>query len=240
MSEWSPPAGATPQDYPKQSRPGSGSDDLIARFRAFQVEVRDRFNNLLKQAGIRVEKDLVRFTGAVDITSTTHIGGTLDVDAAATFGGAVAITGTLSLPAGIIDNDALANPITYASDTSYNAGAAVTTTETVKATATVTVPAGFTKAQVWAISDAMAYNSTATGDYLYVGATINAYYAGESYVNCPSGYATSVSLTAVTALTGLTGGDLINCTVSSRTGFASWAASSENMWRIQAVVIFSR
>lgn len=136
--------------------------------------------------------------------------------------------------------DLIASVLAYASDTSFNAGAAVTTTRTVKATATVTVPAGFTKAQVWAFSDAMAYNSTASDDYLYVGATINAYNAGESYVNCPSGYATSVSLTAVTALTGLTGGDPINCTVSSRTGFASWAASSEHLWRIQAVVIFSR
>jgi len=220
-------------------------------------------------SSLTVEGDLTS-TGAADITGTTHIGGatdidgTLNVDAATTIGGTLgvtgattlgaatsvtgalnvtgpmAITGTLSLPAGIIDNDALANPITYASDKSVNVGAGVTTTRTDKATATVAVPAGFTKAQVWAFSDAIALNSTASLDYLYVHTVINTYDGGENILGCESEHVTTISHVAVTALTGLTGGDLINCTVQSRTGFAPWDAAANNMWRIQAVVIFSR
>lgn len=88
MSEWSVPQGMTPQDNPGQPKDGVGA--LIKMVRDNATEMRDRFNNLLKQAGIRVEPDLVRFTGAVRIE------------------------GTLSLPAGIIDNDALASPVTFA------------------------------------------------------------------------------------------------------------------------------
>jgi len=190
-------------------------------------------------SSLTVEGDL-HATGTTHIGGATDIDGTLNVDADATFGGAMAITGTLSLPAGIIDNDALANPITYASDKSVNVGAAVTTTRTDKATATVAVPAGFTKAQVWAFSDAIALNSTASMDYLYAHTVINTYDGGENIISCESGHVTTISHVAVTALTGLTGGNQINCTVQSRTGFATWGAAANNMWRIQAVVIFSR
>src|SRR5665647_2124244 len=92
-------------------------------------------------SSLTVEGDLVS-TGNADITGTTHIGGatdidgTLNVDAATTIGGTLGVTGittlgapttvsgtlgvtgvttlggTLSLPAGIINNAALANPVT--------------------------------------------------------------------------------------------------------------------------------
>lgn len=52
MSEWAVPSGMTPQDNPRQ--PKDGIQDLVQRFTAFRVEVRDKFNNLLSQAGIRV------------------------------------------------------------------------------------------------------------------------------------------------------------------------------------------
>jgi|SRR5665647_489030 len=188
----------------------------------------------LKQAGVRVLPE-----GLV-IEKDLSITGTLGVTGDATFGGAMAVTGTLSLPAGIIDNDALTSPIVYASNNSVNVGTEVTTTRTNKATATVAVAAGFTKAQVWAFSDAMAVNRTAADDYLYVGTTINTYEGGENYVDCRIDAGNSVSHTAVTALAGLTGGDLINCTVTSRTSEAAWAANVGNLWRIQVVVIFSR
>lgn len=135
--------------------------------------------------------------------------------------------------------DLVSKVVTSSSDKAFNAGAGVTATRTVKATATVTVPAGFTKAQVWAFSDAMALNSTASPDYLYVGTKINTYDGGENYIGCQPGYANSVSHSAVTALTGLTGGDPITCNVTSNT-LAPWAANAANLWRIQVVVIFSR
>jgi len=53
MSEWSVPAGMTPQDNPGQPKDGIGA--LVKRVRDNATEMRDRFNNLLKQAGMQVE-----------------------------------------------------------------------------------------------------------------------------------------------------------------------------------------
>ena len=161
MSEWSPPAGATPQDYPKQSRPGSGSDDLIARFRAFQVEVRDKFNNLLKQAGIRARPGMVTSTdfdgdgadlgtrgwmlGAVDGGPSFLVLNGVDVYAdltakAATLAAQVAAIAAVvnaQVTGGVGNNYALT---------------AVTSSWANYAGVSIAVPAGFTRAQVMAVS----------------------------------------------------------------------------------------
>ena len=88
--------------------------------------------------------------------------------------------GTLSLPAGIIGNDALANPVAsqsvYDTVSNFTLGASrpVTSPITVIKTVTITVPAGFTAANVSMISRVFAYNNNTTGgangtggDYLY-------------------------------------------------------------------------
>src|SRR5450756_2824888 len=136
--------------------------------------------------------------------------------------------------------DLIASVLIYASNKAFTVGSATTTTRTNMATVALPVPAGFTKAQVWAFSDAMALNSTASPDYLYAGTTINAYEGGENFQPCQSGYQVTVSHTAVTALTGLVGGGVINCIVATRTNTAAWAANGGNLWRVQAVAMFSR
>ena len=136
--------------------------------------------------------------------------------------------------------DLIANVLTSGSNKAFTIGSATTTTRTNIATATVPIPAGFTKAQVWAFSTATAMNSTALPSYLYAGTTINTYEGGDNFASCQSGYATSVSHNAVTALTGLVGGDVITCNVTTRTSAAPWAADVVNLWRIQALAIFSR
>src|SRR5450756_2083678 len=118
MSEWAVPSGMTPQDNPGQPKPGIA--EYAKRIHDNAVEMRDKFNNLLKNAGIRVEPDLVRFTGAVRIE------------------------GTLDLPAGIIGNDALANPIVPVRFNDRTSGWALAATAEVKASETLTTPAGFT------------------------------------------------------------------------------------------------
>jgi len=72
MSEWAVPSGMTPQDNPGQPKPGIA--EYAKRIHDNAVEMRDKFNNLLKNAGIRVEPDLVRFTGAVRIEGTLDLG----------------------------------------------------------------------------------------------------------------------------------------------------------------------
>jgi len=127
MSEWSVPSGATPQDYPRQPR--DGVQALVQRVQDNAREMRERFNNLLKNAGIRVEPDLVRFVGAVRIE------------------------GTLDLPAGIIGNESLTSPVEVGdfdhTETGFDpvAGAWATVSSV-----TLTVPAGFTQAVVTAIA----------------------------------------------------------------------------------------
>src|SRR5665647_2889728 len=55
--EWAVPSGMTPQDNPGQPKDGIGA--LVKRVRDNAVEMRDRFNNLLKQAGIRARPGMV-------------------------------------------------------------------------------------------------------------------------------------------------------------------------------------
>lgn len=96
--------------------------------------------------------------GNLNVSGPAAIGGTLGVTGPATFsgttsiGGNAAITGTLSLPAGIINNAALANQVSPAVAASVTqTGWATTTSLVTKATTTVTVPAGFTSALVTAL-----------------------------------------------------------------------------------------
>ena len=59
--------------------------------------------------------------------------------------GAMVVGGTLSLPAGIIDNAALASPVVADEKSQNVTGFAVTSTYVTRSTLTFTVPAGFTK-----------------------------------------------------------------------------------------------
>lgn len=207
MSEWTPPAGATPQDFPGQPRDGVAA--LVQRTRDAALEMRDRFNNLLKNAGISVEPGKLIIAGDLEV-----VGG--------------------------IQNDQLASPVTYGSDKTFSAGDATTTVSTLMATASIVVPEGYTKALVTAFSDGMAVNSTGSADYLYVKTTIGAYSGGENYTRVDAGTADGTSHTATTDLTGLVGGDTIQCGVYTRTLNAGWAANAANLWRVQAAVLFSR
>lgn len=81
-------------------------------------------------------------------------GGNLEVDGEATFGGDTTvggnmrITGTLSLPAGIIDNDALSSPVIPATAGAAGVGGSVGTTEITAAVDTIAIPWGCTRALV--------------------------------------------------------------------------------------------
>lgn len=137
-------------------------------------------------------------------------------------------------------NSLLGSVLVYGSNKNYTIGSATTTTRTNMAVASITVPDGFTKALVLAFSDATAMNSTASPDYLYVATAINAYDGGENLAPCQSGFAVTISHSAVTTLTGLTPGGTVQCIVSTRTNAAPWAASGSNLWRVQGAAIFSR
>jgi len=113
-------------------------------------------------------------TGPASFSGDTTIGGTLGVTGPTTLGapttvsgslgvtGPMTVSGTLSLPAGIINNAALANQVTAAVAPAVTQTAWATTTSMAsKASTTVTVPAGFTSALVTALGMVVFQDSAA-------------------------------------------------------------------------------
>ena len=110
-------------------------------------------------------------SGTADITGPLAVHGTADFDGDTTIGGNAAITGTLSLPAGIIDNAALAHPVVVGSSAAefgmssaiaLSANPAAPTTLT---TLSVTVPADATSAIATTSVVPAIYTASGTGTF---------------------------------------------------------------------------
>jgi len=127
--------------------------DLVTRLQSVQRELGDVTSAVLRSAGIRVSPE------GMSVESALAILGNLDVSGDATFSGDMRIEGTLSLPAGIIDNEALANPVESRSGHNAATGFGWTTAEVDRAPVAIAVPPGFTKATVTAVASAYAYNA---------------------------------------------------------------------------------
>ncbi|MFJ6355423.1 hypothetical protein [Pseudarthrobacter oxydans] len=157
-----------------------------------------------------------------------------------TVNGPATFTGSLDLPAGSVQNDALANPVQI--DTASNGvdGEAITTTSTVRASVALTVPAGMTQAIVLATATGMGENSTTASDYLYVSAVVEGINGGELYIAAPAGVGASLAAPFNTTLTGLTDGQEITVGVATRTGTAAWDASTANQASIAVTVMYLR
>src|SRR5690606_16349112 len=90
-----------------------------AEVKRLREESSQRVNYLLRNAGLRVAEGALHVLQRLVVEGDQEVTGTLDVGGTAAFsgdteiGGNLKVTGTLSLPAGIIDNDALANPVRY-------------------------------------------------------------------------------------------------------------------------------
>jgi len=183
---------------------------------------------------------VVQVDGELDVNGPIDVHGAANFDGNTTIGGNAAITGTLSLPAGIINNDALANPVVPQSvwkGTTSNFGLAVSWSTLVSQA--LTVPSGVNSAQVIGFVRLVATNTTASKDYLYSDFDI----AGQS----SGGFATPVDpgdpgtsfCSFARTLTGLTPGGTVTLTASGSTGFASWA-STNNVCQISASVTWYR
>lgn len=150
------------------------------------------------------------------------------------------IQGALTLKPGIIGNDALANPLDADANSASQAGTAIGTASTVRATVTFTVPPGYTRALIISTAGVMGRNSTASTDYLYVMSIVGGSLGGELYTAIPAGYSGGTSAPFYSRLTALSGGMVLEVSVATRTGFAGWAASTANMATIHAQVIYLR
>jgi hypothetical protein len=178
-------------------------------------------------------------TGALIVNGPETVNGTQTVNGPLNVNGAMAVTGTLSLPAGIIGNDALTAPVVISTSGLSQNNFATTTAGAVYASATVTVPAGYSQADVLCMVVGGAINSTASADFLYVASSINGIAGGETpQLAAASGGYASAAANGIRTLTGLSGGTItVACQI--RTG-AAWAASASNFANMNATIFFRR
>lgn len=220
---WSPPEPQSSQ-FPATPTRGQGDRRLLERIYRLERLVNDMRNNLLKTAGMSVEPGLIRF------------------------GGAVAIEGTLSLPGGIIGNEALASPVAFRS-TFANANAfslsPLSGGDATVCSSTITVPEGFTTALVQAISLGYAYNTTATLTYGYLRTYVET--PDESWwsrrlleVMTASGGSASLTVPCLQALTNLTPGSQITVRSTMNSDTISVPAHASNGVTITASALFGR
>ena len=179
-------------------------------------------------------------TGALDVTGPLAVHGTAAFDGATTIGGNAAITGTLSLPSGIINNDALANPIVQGFNGVSAGPFALSTTSVAKASGNIVVPAGFTQAVVLVTVDASCQNTSASADFLYVSAYAAGGSGGEAYAAVAAGGYGSVSASAGQLVTGLVGGGNLTFSVHCRTSVGSWTSAAGNIANANAIALFLR
>jgi len=199
-----------------------------------------RSANQLSPAGIRAIDGGIVVEGSMDVQGAESVSGTLDVSGKATFTGDMRVEGTLSLPNGIIDNAALADPLVpFAFHADAQNFALGNGDNLPIVSVTVPVPAGFTRAVVNATANLSAANSTGATDTLYCGLKINGSgpgYSGRAGV--PPGVAANPSKTAGVLLTSLGSSFIIEGTAS--TAAAPWPANMNNNVNLDGTVIFLR
>jgi hypothetical protein len=182
--------------------------------------------------------------GPLEVNGDSTINGPLEVNGDSVFNGAMSITGALNLPAGIIGNDALTNPIFTAAGYGDANGFEAPNSETTVASATIAIPAGYTKATVTGIGAIYLYNSDAAPDFGY----------GRVYIDWPSGPSNfgakipfalggsggsgNSSPNRLVEKTGLSGGNItVRLVADSDNGVPAHAA---NQATINALIIFTR
>jgi hypothetical protein len=184
----------------------------------------------------------MQVTGSLDVDSTINVDGDATFNGDTTIGGNAAITGTLSLPAGIIDNDALANPVVPQSiwrGTTANFGLTVAWAATVSET--VTIPSGCTKLLAFATTRLVAENTTASSDAMYSDMDIGGDSAGGFSLEVEPGKSGQSSTTFSRLMTGLTPGGSVALTAYASSGSANWPApSNANVQQFGAILIWLR
>lgn len=241
MSVWSPPSA---QQYPAQ--PSTAVDALMNRIRKLEGLIAELTKGSpLRQAGMGVSPGQVDFDGDVVIGGRIFTTGDAEFSGNTTIGGNARITGTLSLPAGIIDNDALANPLAFAADSADANVFPIPKTEVTVVSRTITVPPGFTTAVVQGFGTIYAMNSTATLDYLYAcvfidwpaGSTSGRQLLTPLTANNGSGH---LAVNKQTEITGLSPGDRITVRMTVKSAFANLPATANNGSSINLLVIWAR
>lgn len=204
-------------DY--QRRP-QDFERLVRKVQQLEQQQRVMSQHLFKNAGMSVSEDGLTIGSELLVTGNTRIEGTLD------------------LPAGIIGNDDLANPLEDGAIGYSETAFTVPTSLSAIVTRTIAIPSGFTRASVLGIASVGAFNPTAAVDYLYARTSINGSGGATVPVRAAAGSYATVTVSAIRTLTGLSGGTLpvtIDCYAAG-----SWGSSASNIANIDVIALFRR
>jgi hypothetical protein len=230
---------------PGQFTVPAGDDYLIRKVQDLERTVQQlAAANPFAAMGIKPMPEGLIVEGYETVNGPLEVNGDSTFNGSITINGPAAITGTLSLPAGIIDNDALANPIFTSSGYGDASGFSVPASEVTVASATIPVPAGYTKATVTGIGAIYLYNSSPNANFGY----------GRVYVDWPTGAPNfgakipfglgpnggsgNSSPNRLVERSGLSGGTITVRMVADSDNVVS--ADAANQATINALVIFTR
>jgi len=200
-----------------------GEDWLVRRVADLERAVREmRAADILGTAGLTATPNKLTVAGELDVN------------------GPMAVTGTLSLPAGIINNDALINPVVPVGLGVSGAAFTVNATVAVKATLNLVVPAGVSSANILAVSNASVINGSATADYITVRTIINGSGGGGAVQLASPGFMCSAGSSAQRPMSGLTSGQVIPIAVQVWATSNSWGSSGANVANVDVIALFFR
>jgi hypothetical protein len=165
--------------------------------------------------------------------------GGMTINSALSVLGSMAISGTLSLPAGIIDNATLASPTVFGSVGVSASNFAVTSAGGNFGSTNITVPAGFTQVTVLCLVDASVYNTSGSGDYIYLSTSINAVAGGENVTWAPNAYSTGLSASGIRTMT-VTPGSTFPVAARLHSGTTSIPAQPSTKADVNAIALFLR
>lgn len=177
-------------------------------------------------------------TGVTTLDADTTVSGSLNVT------GPMAVTGTLSLPAGIINNDALAHPVMFTGTWNDLSNFAIPTTPTEVIVASLTIPAGFTSMAFTVIGTAQVGNTSASAQFIYLQPhrRTNGVEVGtgtrQLALLAPDAWATIITPYVYTDT--VAPGDVVDFALDVNAGSTALAAHASNTVRIEVSITLTR
>lgn len=221
--------------------PVTDLDGLARRLRDMERKIASLEANTIGPNGYVIGDRASIKTVDFDGTDFAHPG-TKGVYLASEAGVGKLIVNDVLLRGGIIGNDALANPLDAGQFTG-SAGSTFglsTTSNTIVYSGTITIPAGFTRANVSAQCVAQGVSVSGSYDFLYA----RCYIAGSGGPRGVQGATPGATISApaqhAVALTGLVGGATITVAVAAWTGFTAWPGPGGNDAALTATALFRR
>lgn len=236
-----------------------GLEALFSRIERMENLIRELTGaNILGPAGLAVDPDGLTIASSLVVSGNTHIQGALDVGgdaqvtghlqsqnyAAGHTGWLLSATGLevndITIRGGIIGNEALASPVRPGQGGVTTGNFGMSTTASAKSAGSIAVPAGFSAALVLATAHVSTSNSTASAEFLYVGAQIGATTPAFIPHPAPAGSWVAGSGTASRVITGLAAGSSIALAAMAKSNTGTWAANASALATIDAIAVFLR